>query len=253
LKQEIRVIPVKITRDVMPGDRLDDLILHSTISQRLKLTDGDIVVIAQKIVSKAESQIVPLNSLVPSDFALTLAKASGKDPRLTELIIRQSKSIVRVSNGIIITETKHGFVCANAGIDQSNIMDSHENALLLPDDPDASAKQIMKMLRKITNREIAVIITDSFGRPFRNGQTNVAIGIAGLSPVKSYIGEKDMYGKTLKVTEIAIVDELASAAELVMGKSICVPIAIVRGYDYKKSENSSINELIRAKEKDLFR
>jgi coenzyme F420-0:L-glutamate ligase / coenzyme F420-1:gamma-L-glutamate ligase len=253
LKQEIRVIPVKITRDVMPGDRLDDLILHSTISQRLKLTDGDIVVIAQKIVSKAESQIVPLNSLVPSDFALTLAKASGKDPRLTELIIRQSKSIVRVSNGIIITETKHGFVCANAGIDQSNIMDSHENALLLPDDPDASAKQIMKMLRKITNREIAVVITDSFGRPFRNGQTNVAIGIAGLNPVKSYIGEKDMYGKTLKVTEIAIVDELASAAELVMGKSICVPIAIVRGYDYKKSENSSINELIRAKEKDLFR
>ncbi|MDP8914880.1 MAG: coenzyme F420-0:L-glutamate ligase, partial [Thermoproteota archaeon] len=144
-------------------------------------------------------------------------------------------------------------VCANAGIDQSNIMDSDQNALLLPDDPDASAKRIMKMLRKKTNREIAVIITDSFGRPFRNGQTNVAIGIAGLNPVKSYIGEKDMYGKTLKVTEIAIVDELASAAELVMGKSICVPIAIVRGYDYKKSENSSINELIRAKEKDLFR
>lgn len=237
----------------MPGDRLYDLILHSTISQRLKLTDGDIVVIAQKIVSKAESQIVPLNSLVPSDFALMLAKASGKDPRLTELILRQSKSIIRVSNGVIITETKHGFVCANAGIDQSNIMDSDQNALLLPDDPDASAKRIMKMLRKITNREIAVIITDSFGRPFRNGQTNVAIGIAGLNPVKSYIGEKDMYGKTLKVTEIAIVDELASAAELVMGKSICVPIAIVRGYDYKKSESSSINELIRAKEKDLFR
>lgn len=237
----------------MPGDRLYDLILHSTISQRLKLTDGDIVVIAQKIVSKAESQIVPLNSLVPSDFALMLAKASGKDPRLTELILRQSKSIIRVSNGVIITETKHGFVCANAGIDQSNIMNSDENALLLPDDPDASAKRIMKMLRKITNREIAVIITDSFGRPFRNGQTNVAIGIAGLNPIRSYIGEKDMYGKTLKVTEIAIVDELASAAELVMGKSICVPIAIVRGYDYKKSESSSINELIRAKEKDLFR
>lgn len=237
----------------MPGDRLYDLILHSTLSQRLKLTDGDIVVIAQKIVSKAESQIVPLNSLVPSDFALMLAKASGKDPRLTELILRQSKSIIRVSNGVIITETKHGFVCANAGIDQSNIMNSDENALLLPDDPDASAKRIMKMLRKITNREIAVIITDSFGRPFRNGQTNVAIGIAGLNPIRSYIGEKDMYGKTLKVTEIAIVDELASAAELVMGKSICVPIAIVRGYDYKKSESSSINELIRAKEKDLFR
>jgi coenzyme F420-0:L-glutamate ligase/coenzyme F420-1:gamma-L-glutamate ligase len=223
------------------------------ISQRIELADGDIVVIAQKIVSKAEGQIVPLNSLVPSDFALRIAEAYGKDPRVTELILRQSKSIVKVSNGVIITETKHGFICANAGIDQSNIMNGDENALLLPNDPDGSAKQIMNMFKEKTNRDLAVIITDSFGRPFRNGQTNVAIGIAGLSPVKSYIGEKDMYGKTLKVTEIAIVDELASAAELVMGKSIGAPIAIVRGYNYAKSENASISELIRPKEKDLFR
>jgi coenzyme F420-0:L-glutamate ligase / coenzyme F420-1:gamma-L-glutamate ligase len=253
LKQEIRVIPVKIAKDVKPGDKLYNLILQSMISQGIELADRDIVVIAQKIVSKAEGQIVPLNSLVPSDFALRLAEDYRKDPRVTELILRQSKNIIKISSGVIITETKHGFICANAGVDQSNIMDSDENALLLPDDPDASARQIMDMLKEKTNRDIAVIITDSFGRPFRNGQTNVAIGIAGLDPVKSYIGEKDMYGKTLKVTEIAIVDELASAAELVMGKSLGAPIAIVRGYSYAKSENATIRELLRAKEKDLFR
>jgi coenzyme F420-0:L-glutamate ligase / coenzyme F420-1:gamma-L-glutamate ligase len=247
------IIPVKVARDVMPGDRLYDLILESMISQGVKLTDGDIVMIAQKIVSKAEGQIIPLNSLAPSEHALRLARASGKDPRVTELILRQSKSIVKISNGVIIAETKHGFVCANAGIDQSNITNSDENALLLPDNPDASAKQILDKLKEKTHRDVAVIVTDSFGRPFRNGQANVAIGIAGLNPLKSYIGEKDMYGKTLRVTEIAVADELASSAELVMGKSTCVPVAIIRGYNYEKSENASADELIRVKEKDLFR
>jgi coenzyme F420-0:L-glutamate ligase/coenzyme F420-1:gamma-L-glutamate ligase len=253
LKQEIRVIPVKVDRDIMPGDRLYNLILQSAVSQGVKLTDGDVVIIAQKIVSKAEGQIVPLGSLEPSDLALSLARASGKDPRLIELVLRQSKSIVKISNGIIIAETKHGFVCANAGIDQSNIINSDENALLLPENPDASAKQIMDKLKEKTNRDIAVIVTDSFGRPFRNGQANVAIGVAGLNPLKSYIGEKDMYGKILRVTEIAVADELASAAELVMGKSACVPIAIVRGYNYEKSKEASVDDLIRVKEKDLFR
>ena len=167
--------------------------------------------------------------------------------------MRHSKNIVKIANGVIISETKHGFVCANAGIDQSNIIKSNENALLLPDDPDASANQIMNMLREKTNREVAVIIADSFGRPFRNGQTNVAIGIAGLNAIKSYIGEDDMFGKKLKVTEIAVVDELASAAELVMGKSKGIPVAIVRGFDFVMSKKASINELIRAREKDLFR
>jgi coenzyme F420-0:L-glutamate ligase/coenzyme F420-1:gamma-L-glutamate ligase len=172
---------------------------------------------------------------------------------LTELIIRQSKSIVRISNGIIISETKHGFICANAGVDQSNVMNSEETALLLPDDPDASAKQIMYMLKEKTNKEIAVVITDSFGRPFRNGQTNVAIGLAGMVPIKSYVGEEDMYGKKLRVTEIAIVDELASAAELVMGKSKGIPVAVIKGFNFVKSESASIDELIREREKDLFR
>lgn len=223
------------------------------ISQKQKFANGDIVVIAQKIVSKAEGRIVPLSSLTPSAKAIQLAKVYKKDARVLELILRHSKNIVKIANGVIISETKHGFVCANAGIDQSNIIKSNENALLLPDDPDASANQIMNMLREKTNREVAVIIADSFGRPFRNGQTNVAIGIAGLNAIKSYIGEDDMFGKKLKVTEIAVVDELASAAELVMGKSKGIPVAIVRGFDFVMSKKASINELIRAREKDLFR
>jgi coenzyme F420-0:L-glutamate ligase/coenzyme F420-1:gamma-L-glutamate ligase len=252
-KQGIRVIPLRIFGDVKPGDRLYSLILRALISNKVTLENGDIIVIAQKIVSKAEGQIVRLNSLTPSSFAIQLAKAYKEDPRLTELIIRQSKSIVRISNGIIISETKHGFICANAGVDQSNVMNSEETALLLPDDPDASAKQIMYMLKEKTNKEIAVVITDSFGRPFRNGQTNVAIGLAGMVPIKSYVGEEDMYGKKLRVTEIAIVDELASAAELVMGKSKGIPVAVIKGFNFVKSESASIDELIRGREKDLFR
>lgn len=253
LKQEIRVLPVRVLRDVRPGDKLYSLILRSLVHNKIILEDGDIVVIAQKIVSKAEGQIVRLSSLIPSSFAIQLAKQCKKDPRTTELVLRQSKNIVKISNGVIISETKHGFICANAGVDQSNIMNSVETALLLPDDPDASAKKIMLMLKEKTNREIAVIITDSFGRPFRNGQTNVAIGIAGINPIASYVGKKDMYGKKLKVTEIAVVDELASTAELVMGKSKGIPIAVIRGFDFIRSENALINGLIREREKDLFR
>lgn len=253
LKQEIRVLPVRVLRDVRPGDKLYSLILRSLVRNKIILEDGDIVVIAQKIVSKAEGQIVRLSSLIPSSFAIQLAKQCKKDPRTTELVLRQSKNIVKISNGVIISETKHGFICANAGVDQSNIMNSEETALLLPDDPDASAKKIMLMLKEKTNREIAVIITDSFGRPFRNGQTNVAIGIAGINPIMSYVGKKDMYGKKLKVTEIAVVDELASTAELVMGKSKGIPIAVIRGFDFIRSENALINGLIREREKDLFR
>jgi coenzyme F420-0:L-glutamate ligase / coenzyme F420-1:gamma-L-glutamate ligase len=253
LKQEIRVIPVRILRDVRPGDKLHGLILRSLVHNNIVLKDGDIIVIAQKIVSKAEGQIINLSSLTPSTIAIQLAKKYEKDPRTIELVLRQSKNIVKISNGIIISETKHGFICANAGVDQSNIMNSRETALLLPDDPDASARKVMHVLKERTNREIAVIITDSFGRPFRNGQTNVAIGVAGINPIRSYVGEEDMYGKKLKVTEIAVVDELASTAELVMGKSKGIPIAVIRGFDYIRNENAVINELIREREKDLFR
>lgn len=253
LKQEIQVIPVRVLRDVRPGDGLHSLILRSLKDNNIVLENGDIIVIAQKIVSKAEGQIINLSSLTPSAFAIRLAKKFRKDPRTIELVLRQSKNIIKISNGIIISETKQGFICANAGVDQSNIMNSEETALLLPADPDASAKGIMHTLKEKTNRNIAVIITDSFGRPFRKGQTNVAIGVAGINPIRSYIGEEDMYGNKLKVTEIAVVDELASAAELVMGKSKRIPIAVIRGFDYVRNENALIDGLIREREKDLFR
>jgi coenzyme F420-0:L-glutamate ligase/coenzyme F420-1:gamma-L-glutamate ligase len=253
LKQEIQVIPVRVLRDVRPGDELHSLILRSLKCNNIVLENGDIIVIAQKIVSKAEGQIISLSSVTPSAFAIRLAKKFRKDPRTIELVLRQSKNIIRISNGIIISETKQGFICANAGVDQSNIMNSEETALLLPVDPDASAKGIMNVLKEKTNREIAVIITDSFGRPFRNGQTNVAIGVAGINPIRSYIGEEDMYGKKLKVTEIAVVDEIASAAELVMGKSKRIPVAVIRGFEYVRNEKALIDGLIREREKDLFR
>jgi coenzyme F420-0:L-glutamate ligase/coenzyme F420-1:gamma-L-glutamate ligase len=253
LRREIQVIPVRVLRDVRPGDDLHSLLLRSLKCNNIVLKNGDIIVIAQKIVSKAEGQIINLSSVTPSAVSIRLARRFKKDPRTTELVLRQSKNIIKISNGIIISETKQGFICANAGVDQSNIMNSEETALLLPVDADASAKRIMNVLREKTNREIAVIITDSFGRPFRNGQTNVAIGVAGINPIRSFIGEKDMYGKKLKVTEIAVVDELASAAELVMGKSKGIPIAVIRGFDYVRNENALIDGLIREREKDLFR
>jgi coenzyme F420-0:L-glutamate ligase/coenzyme F420-1:gamma-L-glutamate ligase len=164
--------------------------------------------------------------------------------------------MIRHSNGVIIVETRHGFICANAGVDQSNVEDSVNHAVLLPVDADASANKIRESLReKTAGKDFAVIITDTFGRPFREGQTNIAIGIAGIDPIKSYVGSADMYGKKLRVTEIAVVDEIASAAELAMGKLERVPVVIIRGYKYQKpkKENSAISKLIRPKEKDLFR
>ncbi|MDQ5842365.1 MAG: coenzyme F420-0:L-glutamate ligase, partial [Thermoproteota archaeon] len=174
-----------------------------------------------------------------------------KDPRVMELILKESTQILRAKNGLIISETKHGFVCANAGVDQSNVEDGM--AVLLPVAPDESASRIQDTVKKKIGKEIAVIITDTFGRTFRNGQTNVAIGIAGINPLKSYVGTYDMYGRKLRVTEIAVADEIASAAELVMGKAEGIPVAIVRGYSFEKASRTSVKSLLRAKERDLFR
>jgi coenzyme F420-0:L-glutamate ligase / coenzyme F420-1:gamma-L-glutamate ligase len=254
LNAVLEIIPLKISKDIDPGDKIDKIIADSIVSSKKNLQNGDIIVIAQKIVSKAERQIIRLSSIKPSAYAMKLALMHKKDPRLVELIIRESRTIIRLSEGVIISETKHGFICANAGIDQSNVKNSENNALLLPEDPDKSANEILKSLKERTKKNVAVIISDSFGRPFRNGQTNVAIGIAGIEPMTSYIGKEDMYGKKLRVTEIAVVDELASAAELIMGKSNRIPVVIIRGFNYRKGGiNSSIKKLIRPKEKDFFR
>lgn len=247
----IQIIPIKVSGDVRPPDELDSIVLKAVKQNHQEIRDGDILVIAQKVVSKAEGRTVSLANVKPSKDAVGMAKEHGKDPRVMELILKESAQILRAQNGIIVSETKHGFVCANAGVDQSNVQG--DAAVLLPADPDRSASQLRDAIKKKTGREAAIIITDTFGRPFRNGQTNVAIGVAGINPIRSYIGSRDMYGRKLRVTEIAVADEMASAAELAMGKADGVPVAIVRGYKFEKAAKSSTKPLIRPKERDLFR
>jgi coenzyme F420-0:L-glutamate ligase / coenzyme F420-1:gamma-L-glutamate ligase len=249
----IEIIPLPITKDIESKDKIDSLILQSLKNSDRSLFDRDIIIIAQKIISKAEDRIINLSSVSPSKQSLEIARRQRKDARIIELIMRESVSVVKMSRGVIITETRHGFICANSGIDQSNILAGHQNALLLPEAPDRSAQRIRNAIMSKTNKQIAVIITDTFGRPFREGQTNVAIGIAGIKPIRSYIGKNDLYGRKLRATEIAIADEIASAAELVMGKLGRVPVAIMRGYKYSTSKHCSACELIRSRRKDLFR
>lgn len=217
------------------------------------LSEGDIVVVAQKVISKAEGRLIDLKLVNPSEKSLQIAKQNDKDPRLIELILNESVDILRLARGILIVETKRGLICANAGVDQSNVEKSNDYAALLPEDADLSARKLRHSLKRKTGIDVAVVITDTFGRPFREGQINVAIGIAGIQPIKSYIGTLDMYGKKLKVTEIAIVDEIASAAELQMGKSERIPVVIIRGYVYQMVETSSLSQLLRARGNDLFR
>jgi coenzyme F420-0:L-glutamate ligase/coenzyme F420-1:gamma-L-glutamate ligase len=247
----IQITSIRISDDIRLYNDLSAVILEAIADSQIEIQNGDILVVTHKIVSKAEGRIVDLARIKPSTKAIRMAKEHDKDPRVMELILKESIQILRAKNGIIISETRHGFVCANAGVDQSNVKGGM--AVLLPVDPDKSASRIHDAVKKKIGKEIAVIITDTFGRTFRNGQTNVAIGIAGINPIKSYIGTYDMYGRKLRVTEIAVADEIASAAELVMGKAEGTPVAIVRGYSFEKSSKTSVKLLLRAKERDLFR
>ncbi|MEM3517317.1 MAG: coenzyme F420-0:L-glutamate ligase [Candidatus Bathyarchaeia archaeon] len=247
----VTIIGLKGIPEIKKGDDIAEIIYSTIKKQNIDLQDKDIIVVTQKIVSKSEGAIVDLSKIKPSRLALRLAKISKKDPKIIEVILRESKSILRLKNGKIISETKHGFICANAGVDKSNI-EGENFVSLLPKNPDKSAMEICEKLIKLTGKKLAVIISDTFGRPWRIGQVNVAIGIAGLKPIKDYRGKTDMFNQELKVTMMAIADELASAAELVMNKSDKVPVAIVRGYDYPEGE-ASIKELIRPIEFDLFR
>jgi coenzyme F420-0:L-glutamate ligase/coenzyme F420-1:gamma-L-glutamate ligase len=247
----IQITSIRVSDDIKLYNDLSAMILAAIADSQTEIQNGDIVVVTHKIVSKAEGRIVDLACIKPSTKAIRMAKEHDKDPRVMELILKESIQILRAKNGVIISETKHGFVCANAGVDQSNV--EGDMAALLPVDPDESASRIQEAVKKKIGKEIAVIITDTFGRTFRNGQTNVAIGIAGINPIKSYIGTYDMYGRKLRVTEIAVADEIASAAELVMGKAQGTPVAIVRGYIFEKASKTSVKSLLRAKERDLFR
>ncbi len=250
MSPEVRIIPLTGIPEVRAGDDLPGLLLKAAEGGP-GIESGDVVVVTQKIVSKAEGRVVPLGSVTPSPEAERLADETEKDARLVELILRESNRIVRQSGPILITETKHGFVCANAGIDASNV-GPEGFVSLLPEDPDRSAAAIRATIRERTGADVAVIITDTFGRAWREGHTNVAIGVAGMRPFADYVGQTDPHGYELRVSTLAVADELAAAAELVHGKLEGVPVAIIRGYAYQAA-NGSARELIRAPEKDLFR
>jgi len=251
LSLEIKIIGIKGIPEVKLGDDLANIIIDTIQRQGIKIMGRDVIVITHKIVSKAEGRIIDLKKINPSDFALKISKRRKKDPRMVEVILHEAKRIVRMERGVIIAETKHGFICANAGVDKSNVK-GEDMVSLLPIDPDKSARCIRDEIKRRLNADVAVIISDTFGRPWREGQTNIAIGVSGLEPMLDYRGKKDSYGYTLKVTAIAIADELASAAELVMGKLRMVPIAIIRGYQYNEGKGS-IKSLIRPRSRDLFR
>ena len=215
-----------------------------------EVKEGDIVVVAQKIVSKQEGRIVNLSEVIPSLLAEGIASQYQKDPRVVELILSETKRIVRMYNGIIIVETNTGLICANAGVDESNVKEGF--ATTLPINSDKSAQNIREKIKEKTSKNTAIIISDTFGRPFRMGQTNCAIGISGLNPILDYEGTKDTFGKVLRVTEIAVADEISSAAELVMGKTLKCPAAIIRDYSFNPEERL-ISDLIRPENEDLFR
>lgn len=229
---------------------LSSVIGRALESQGTPLTDGDIVVVTQKIVSKAEGCLVPLDDVEPSALAIEWANRWDKDPRLVELVLRQSRRIVRMDRGVIISETHHGLVCANAGVDLSNV--GADRATLLPPDPDASAERLRRGLSTASGGRIGVVITDTHGRAWREGQINIAIGVAGVEALRHFEGQHDPTGYELRVTMLATADELASAAELVMGKVDSVPAALVRGLDRALGEGSA-RELVRPAANDLFR
>ncbi|HEV2192480.1 MAG TPA: coenzyme F420-0:L-glutamate ligase [Nitrosopumilaceae archaeon] len=244
----LEIIPVKIDKEIEQNDDISELILSSTSKPEIK--DNDILIVTQKIISKQEGRTVQLSTITPSLVAMGIGSEYGKDPQVVQKILDESKRIVRLSDGIIISETIHGFVCANAGVDESNI--KHGYVTLLPKDANMSAQKLRESIKKKTGKNVAVIISDTFGRPFRMGQTNCAIGLAGISAIADYVGTKDTFGRVLHVTEIAIVDEICSASELVMGKSLNTPITIVRNYKFSDSK-SDMNDLLRPKDEDLFR
>jgi coenzyme F420-0:L-glutamate ligase/coenzyme F420-1:gamma-L-glutamate ligase len=241
----LQIIPIHVEKEIVPSDDLSDLILNSE-----KILEGDIIVVAQKIISKQEGRSIKLSTVTPSLLAEGISSQYQKDPRITELILSESKRIIRMGHGILIVETNNGFICANAGVDESNV--EHGYATLLPENSNISAQNIRNKILEQTQKHVAVIISDTFGRPFRMGQTNCAIGVSGLNPILDYAGTFDSFDKVLRVTAIAIADELASAAELVMGKSLKCPFVIIRDYQFNIEEHIT-DELIRPENEDLFR
>jgi coenzyme F420-0:L-glutamate ligase/coenzyme F420-1:gamma-L-glutamate ligase len=248
-KGAIRMFGVHGLGEIQPGDDLAGMIAGALRAAREKIGENDIFVVAQKAISKAEGRIVRLDSIEPSAMARRWAEEHGKDARVVEVILRETRRVVRMDRGILIAETHHGFVCANAGVDNSNAPPG--TVVLLPEDPDRSAEALRQRLQSEFGPHLGVIISDSFGRPWREGLTNVALGVAGIEPLMDCRGQKDDFGRSLQVTVIAVADELAGAAELVMGKNRQVPVAAIQGFSYR-GEGSG-RALVRAAELDLFR
>ncbi|MBI4213566.1 MAG: coenzyme F420-0:L-glutamate ligase [Chloroflexi bacterium] len=250
-RSELRIIGLRGIPEVRSRDDLAQLILTAAEEQGLAFEPGDILVVTQKIVSKAEGRVADLEEVAPSPFAREYARVWQRDARLVELVLREARRIVRMDRGIIITETRHGFVCANAGIDRSNVP-GNTIVSLLPDDPDASAERIRSAIVTASGSEIGVVISDTFGRPWREGTTDVAIGIAGLEPLHSYVGVEDPHGYELRASVSAVADELCSAAELVLGKVSGIPVALIRGFAFTPAVATAAS-LVRGPATDMFR
>jgi len=246
----LRVFPLPEIPEVQPGDDLCEIIAAAARRSGFRFEHSDILVIAQKAVSKAQGAVIRLATVSPSVKARSIAEKLKKDPRMIEVVLNESRRIVR-SDRVLIVETRHGFVCANAGVDHSNVS-GEDVVTLLPRDPDGSARKIAEGLQKRTRKRVAVIISDSFGRPWRLGLTNVAIGAAGVPVLRDLRGTRDRHGKLLTATVLAVADELAGAAGLVMGKSEGFPVIVIRGYRFKPA-NEPASHLIRSPEEDLFR
>ena len=247
----VQIFGVTEIPEIQIGDDLGEIILTACDAQNTPLERNDVLVITQKIVSKSEGCLINLDSVIPSTFAVELANQWDKDPRHVEVVLRESRRIVRMDHGVIISETKHGHICANAGVDASNL-DGDNTVSTLPKDPDKSASIIRDKIFDLTKISIAVIISDTFGRPWRNGTTNVAIGVAGIHPLKDYRGEVDPYGFTIKVTQASVADEIAGASGLVSEKMNQVPVSVFRNVSYIKS-SEGISPLFRDKGTDFFR
>jgi coenzyme F420-0:L-glutamate ligase/coenzyme F420-1:gamma-L-glutamate ligase len=249
----LEIIPIEKLPLIAEGDKLGELVVGAAEKQGTPLRERDIIVVTHKVVSKAEGRTLNLDKLSPSEQAKEVAQKTGKEPAFVEAVLRETREIVRVGPNSLITENFNGVVCANNGIDKSNV-GGERNVVLLPINPDNSARKIRSDIKRLTNRDVAVIISDTHGRPLRMGEINVAIGVAGIRPKRDRRGERDLFGCVLRVKQTAVADELASAAELVIGQANeGIPVAIIRGYAYQTVENASSRDLSRPKEVDLFR
>jgi coenzyme F420-0:L-glutamate ligase/coenzyme F420-1:gamma-L-glutamate ligase len=250
--KEVRLIPITFRDEIKPGNALVERLLQSMRQHALAFELGDILVVKHKIVSKSEGRIVDLETIKPSADSAAWAKKYKLDARVVELSLRESLAVIRRKNGVLITETKHGFICANNGVDVSNV-DGGRHALLLPADPDRSARKIQRRLKKLTKLTIPVLITDTFGRPWREGLVDFCIGVAGMEPLRDDRGRRDPHGYTLRASLEAVADELACAAALVCGKLNRTPACIIRGFSYQPARHSRTRDLLRPAASDLFR